>query len=105
MINKVSKRNIYKDSEGNSWTSLVVESKIREAKRSKIDQFVDENGYAFCEICKRNDCKPIDCSHDISVKEAKESGRVELSWDVSNITLRGRRCHQIHDKNGINIGA
>lgn len=76
--------------------------RTRLAKVEKLDKFKDEHGYYFCEECKRNDCVPIDCSHDISVDQAKKTGRTELCWDVNNITLRGRKCHQKHDRNGVN---
>ena len=73
------------------------ERSIRAAKQKKIEQMLDTYGYLFCQDCKRNDCLPLDCSHEISVKEAQESGRVELAWDVNNIKIRGRRCHLKHD--------
>lgn len=97
-INRISSGNTYSSSDGQRWTSKEVENKIREAKQAKIDLIVDEFGYVFCEACKRNDCVPVDCSHDKSVQWCKDNGCVELAWDVENITMRGRRCHQKHDK-------
>ncbi len=75
------------------------QKKISEAKQQKLDLFMLEHGYHFCEDCGKNTCKPIDCSHDISVDECKKSGRTELAWDINNITLRGRACHSKYDRN------
>ena len=75
-----------------------IDNNVRKAKQQKIAEFLEENDYLFCEDCKKNTCLPIDCSHDISVDECQKSGRSELAWDVNNITLRGRRCHQLFDK-------
>lgn len=90
--------NSYTDSYGKRWTSAQVEKKIYQAKKLKFQEMMDEYGYLFCEECERNDCTPVDMSHDISVDECKKSGRVELAWSVNNITCRGRPCHIVHDK-------
>ncbi len=88
----------YSDSEGNRWTQQQIDRKVRQAKEQKLNEFFNTHGYYVCEDCCRNDCKPIDCSHDISVDKCKKDGKTELAWDVENITLRGRRCHMKHDK-------
>ena len=88
----------YKLSDRSRVKKSVLDRKVKEAKKEKLELFIEEHGYAFCEDCGKNDCKPIDCSHDISVKECQESGRSELAWDINNITLRGRPCHNIWDK-------
>lgn len=93
-----SKKNTYEDSYGKRWTSAQVERKIQSAKMLKAQEFMDEYGYFFCEDCGRNDCLPIDMSHDTSVDYCKKMGQVELAWAVNNITLRGRPCHRKHDK-------
>ncbi len=90
--------NTYGTNTGERFTTPQIDAKVRKAKQEKINLFIDEHGYVFCEECKRNDCVPVDCSHDISVKEAKESGQSQLAWEVNNITLRGRKCHNKHDK-------
>lgn len=97
-IKGTSNKNTYSDSLGNRYTQTQIDRLIHEAKQRKMDAFIEEHGYVFCEDCKENTCVPIDMSHNISVDEAKKTGRVEMCWDVSNLTLRGRRCHQIHDK-------
>lgn len=88
----------YKMSNGGRVKKSVLDRKVKEAKKLKLEEFLIKHGYFFCEDCKNNDCKPIDCSHDVSVDECQKSGRAELAWDINNITLRGRPCHNIHDK-------
>ncbi len=93
--------NHYFTSSGERVPKSVVNSRVRKAKEEKIALMIEYAGYVFCEDCGRNDCVPVDCSHDVSVKKCQEEGMVELAWDVENITMRGRRCHQIFDGNGI----
>ena len=93
--------NYYFTSSGERVSKSVIDRRVREAKETKINQMLDKYGFIFCEDCKRNDCKPVDCSHDISVKECQESRRTELAWDVNNITMRGRACHRKWDNSGI----
>ncbi len=85
-------------SSGERISTSVCDQRIRQAKIAKLKEFEETHGYLFCEDCQRNDCKPIDCSHNISVDKAKKMGKTELCWDVENITLRGRKCHQKHDR-------
>ncbi len=87
----------YGTNTGERFTTSQIDVKVRKAKMQKINNMLDDIGYVVCEDCKRNDCVPVDCSHDISVKEAKESGESQLAWDVDNITMRGRSCHRKHD--------
>jgi len=112
-IAKISKTNTYFDSKGNKYTKAQVESKIRAAKEEVLQKQIDEYGYNFCTDCyyewmdgndkiNVNECKPIDCSHTISVKEAQEMRQVELAWCTNNIVPRGRKCHQIRD--GLDLG-
>jgi len=89
--------NHYFTSTGERVSKSVIDSRVRKAKAQKIESMIDEYGYVFCEDCRRNDCKPVDCSHDISVKKCQEERMVQFAWDVDNITMRGRRCHQKHD--------
>ena len=90
--------NTYSDSQGNRYTTPQIERKIKKSALELLQiQFI-EYGYNFCQRCKRNDCKPIDVSHNISRKQAKEDGIVEVLWDYDNLEILGRRCHQIKDK-------
>ena len=90
--------NHYYKSDGTKVSKSTIDRMVRYAKKLKLEQQFDELGYNVCEDCFRNDCKPLDCSHDISVDECQKSGRSELAWDINNITIRGRKCHQIYDK-------
>ena len=87
----------YKDSEGNRYTTEQIEWKIKRAALEKLYIQFLTHGYNFCSKCKRNDCKPIDVSHTISRKKAKEEGSTELLWDLDNLEILGRRCHQLKD--------
>lgn len=105
-ISKISKNNTYKTSKGKI-SARLLENLIHKAKTQKIQEMEDEHGYIFCEDCAENpptekvnpsDLKRLDCSHNISVDEAKKSGKAELCYDVKNITIRCRHHHKIHDK-------
>jgi len=99
-LNRISKTNSYYDSSGNSYSQNQVNNNITNAKAEKIDTMISDYGYVFCEDCKINSSAGefIDCSHDISVQQAKNERKVELSWDVNNITMRCRPCHRKWDK-------
>lgn len=90
----------YKTSDGDRLQKSVIDSRVVKAKEAKIEAMMDEQGYISCEICGINAAagEPIDCSHDVSVKECQESGRSELAYDITNITMRCRTCHRKHDK-------
>ena len=90
--------NTYSTSDGERLTTKQINIRMQCAKRIKLDKQKDEYGYNFCSRCKRNDCKPIDVSHNISVKEAKETGRAELCYALSNLEILGRGCHAKKDK-------
>jgi hypothetical protein len=90
--------NTYFDSDGNGYTTPQIERRITKAGESKLLEQQFEHGFNFCEKCKRNDCNPIDVSHTISRKYAKENSCVEVLWDLENLEILGRDCHQIKDK-------
>lgn len=91
----------YRCSDGTRVSQAQIDRRVKKAKAQKLQQFLDKYGYFFCEDCKNNEDKPIDCSHDFPVDKAKKEGRTELAWDVDNITLRGRNCHAKLDKNDV----
>lgn len=107
-INSVSKTNRYTQSDGTKISAAALDRNIKLAKAIKISEMVENYDYIFCEDCNefglppqpRNEMelKIIDCSHNISVDEAKDSGRAELCYDVDNIRMRCRIHHKIHDK-------
>lgn len=86
-------------SSGKYVSKSVIDRRIREAKERKINQMLEKFGYIFCEECHRNETAgiPLDCSHDVPVSECQKRGQAELAWDVNNITIRCRECHQNHD--------
>ena len=90
--------NTYECSNGTRLKQSVIERLITKAKKTKVEQQFDENGYNFCEECGISSGTYLDCSHNISVKKAKEIGETELCFDVNNISMLCRKCHQIHDK-------
>lgn len=90
--------NTYSTSDGERLTTSQIDAKIRKAKELKLKLQFLEHSYNFCETCKRNDCKPITNAHIISVKEAKETGKAELCWDLDNLVIEGIKCHQKRDK-------
>lgn len=93
--------NTYADSHGVRHPQSRIERKIKVAKAKKLEQQRFEHGYNFCEHenCGKNGSDTyLDCSHQVSVKEAKETGRTELCWTVSNIKILCRKHHQELDK-------
>jgi 5-methylcytosine-specific restriction endonuclease McrA len=91
--------NTYGTDTGERFTTPQIDRKVTKAKAEKIAGFIDEHSYVFCEECGVNASNTyIDCSHNISLKEAKETGQAQLCWDVENVTLLCRRCHQKKDK-------
>ncbi len=90
--------NSYRCSDGSRLKQSVIERLITKAKAQKVREQFEEHQYNFCEQCGVSSGTYIDCSHDISVKECKESGRTELCFDVENITILCRKHHQIKDK-------
>lgn len=101
-MKKTSTTNTFSDSHGVRHPQHRIERKIIVAKRMKLEQQRFEHGYNFCEDCGANEnTGPLDCSHEISVKKAKENGQVELCWSAHNIKIRCRKCHQ--EKDGLNI--
>ena len=89
--------NHYFASNGTRYSKVEIDRKVREAKKLRLQQQVDELGYNVCEICFKNDCKPVDCSHLKSVNWCQKNRCVELAWDTNNILPTGRRCHQKYD--------
>ena len=93
--------NTYSDSFGNRWTTSQIDRNSAKTAKELLQEQEYEYGYNFCSKCKRNDCKPIDVSHTVSRKEAKENGCVEILWMKSNQEILGRNCHK--EKDGLNI--
>jgi len=96
--------NSYQTSNGERIKQSVIESLIRKAKAEKVKKQFEEHGYNFCENCKISNGTYLDCSHNESVKSCKENGRTEKAFDVNNITILCRSCHQEKDKLNIQNG-
>ena len=91
--------NTYSTSTGERLTQSQLDSRIRKAKAELLENQFNDFGYNFCEECGRNaNNTRLDCSHDISVKKAKENGQAELCYKVGNMTVLCRDCHQKKDK-------
>ena len=95
--------NHYRCSDGTRVSKKTIDQRIRKAKAEKLQEHFDEYGYYVCTNCFSNSCKPIDVSHVISVDEAQKTGKTELSWDLNNLKILGRQCHQKHDKLNLNF--
>ena len=84
-------------SNGERVKKSIIDRRVRQAKRVKLENQLETWGYNFCEDCFRNDDLPLDCSHNISIDQCQKMGRAELAWDLDNIVIRGRKCHQKKD--------
>ena len=91
--------NHFKTSDGNRITKRQIDLNVRKAKFKKLNSFLDEHDFIFCEKCKKSNSAPYDCAHTISVNECQNSGRSELAWDIGNIQILCRSCHKKHDSN------
>jgi len=98
--------NTYALSNGERVKKTVIDKRVRVAKQKLLSNQLDDYGYNFCERCKINASQgiPLDCSHNVSVKEAQETGQSELAYDVNNMEVLCRVCHQKKDKLNINYG-
>ena len=82
--------NTYSDSNGKRWKKSQIDIKIKKSKKDKWESME----YPYCETCGRNASNTrLDCSHLVSVKEAQESSMSELAWDLSNMLIECRTCH------------
>lgn len=87
-------------------TTSQIESRIKKAKAERLEIQFNEHDYNFCEECGSNgNGTRLDLSHDISVKKAKEEGRAEECWNVGNLVVLCRTCHQKKDKLNIQSGS
>lgn len=91
----------YRMSNGDRVSKSTIDYRVRETKKELIQDQLEEFGYNFCTDCGKNDCLPIDCSHEKSVDWCQKNGMAELAWDKKNMRLRGRPCHQRKDKNQV----
>lgn len=90
--------NKYTLSNGLKIEKAQIDRNIRKAKEQKLAQHFEEYNTFVCTKCFRNDCVPIDCSHIESTDSCQKNGHTEKAWDLDNLQIIGRRCHQKHDK-------
>lgn len=102
----------YFGSDGTKYTRDEVQRYVKNAKKRKLELFKEEHGYHFCEhikdngkMCGRSSGMPLDMSHTESVRVSRINRRIELAWDIENIKIRCRDCHQVHDKLNVQWGA
>lgn len=89
----------YSTTSGERLTTSQIEARIRKAKAERLRVQLEEHNYNFCEVCGNNgNGTRLDLSHDISVKQAKEEGRAQECWNVGNLVVLCRICHQSKDK-------
>jgi hypothetical protein len=87
----------YTMSNGEYISQSKIERLITKAKAQALENQFEEFRYNFCEQCGISSGTYLDCSHDISVKKAKDNGMAEQCFNVGNITILCRKCHQIKD--------
>ena len=90
--------NSYSTTEGIRFTRQQIENRIRRAKAAVIEAQYLAHGFNFCQQCHRSSGDYLDCAHKIPVKVCLENGMAELSWDMQNIRILCRDCHQKYDK-------
>jgi len=90
--------NTYKTSTGERISKSKIDKLIRKAKSEKVREQFNDFGYNFCEQCGISSGTYLDCSHDISVKKCQEDGKSERAFNVKNLTILCRKCHQKKDK-------
>ncbi len=95
--------NSYKTSTGERVTKKKIDHRVMWAKKAAIEKQFNEFGYNFCSNvdCKNPNQGPFDCAHIVSVNECQKQGKSELAWDIKNIKVLCRVCHQAHD--GLNL--
>ena len=54
------------------------------------ESFIWDNGYAYCELCRRSDRPPYDCDHIIP--RSREFNKEKL-WHKDNLIFICRICH------------
>lgn len=92
--------NHYRTSNGERIPKPEIDRRVRLAKARKLELQREWYGFNKCEDCGRNATGTrLDCSHEMSVDECQKTGQSELAWDIDNIKIRCRECHQKHDRN------
>jgi 5-methylcytosine-specific restriction endonuclease McrA len=93
--------NHYYTSQGDKISKSRIDALVRNAKKKALQLQYNEHGYNFCSHCLRSSGVYLDCSHRISVDQAQKTRHTELAYDVNNIDILCRQCHQQRD--GLNL--
>ena len=89
--------NYFKTTTGERVSKATIDKNVHKAKAEKLALQLNKFGYNFCESCGQSTGTRLDCSHDQSVNDCQRDGKAELAWDIENITIRCRGCHQKKD--------
>lgn len=90
--------NTYYCSDGRPVSQDQIDRYYTSAAKVKIARQREDDGYNHCEDCGVNELHArLDVSHQVSRAEAKNECRTELIWDVDNLRIRCRACHQRYD--------
>ncbi|WBC28419.1 HNH endonuclease [Rhodobacteraceae phage LS06-2018-MD05] len=88
----------YKKSDGAYISKTYIDKRVRQAKKTIIEAQFDIYGFNFCQQCQRSSGVRLDCSHIESVDSCQKNGYAEKSYDIDNIEILCRECHQKRDK-------
>ncbi len=100
----------YHTSDGERISKTEIDHRVREVKRQKLEEQLNDYGYNFCVECVKKtinylpdsmNFRTLDCSHIKSVDECQKTGHSELAWDKDNIRILCRFHHQEYDKNNL----
>ncbi|MBC7486061.1 MAG: hypothetical protein H7282_04860 [Cytophagaceae bacterium] len=89
--------NTYELSDGTRLKKSTIDRLVKECKDRVSQAVINDQGYLVCEDCRRNDCQPVERSHNISVDMCQKLGVTEYAYADENITHRGQPCHKIYD--------
>ncbi len=90
--------NTYTTSSGERVSKSTIDSRVREAKEQNLYNQMLEFGYNFCEKCHRSSGVRLDNAHIVSVDDCQKQGCSEKAYDVDNIQVLCRGCHEKQDK-------
>ena len=85
---------IYTTSTGERLEKSTIDSRIKKAKETYLEKFIDDYLYHYCERSLKTGVR-LECSHIVSVRECQHSGRSELAYDLKNIELLSHDEHMI----------
>ncbi len=97
--------NSFPNTTGEYIKKSVIDGRVSRMKGVKLEQQRDENPEGYFNYCSNPACKMVnvrlDVSHIESVNDCQNNGYCEKSWDLDNMQILCRKCHQLHD--GLNL--